>query len=130
MPLGASWGPLGASWGPLEGLWRGLCDAAWMPLGASWGLLEPSVGRRRCFDRSWTVWDHVELSWRPLGTLLKRSGAVFGALLAGLGRLWARLRALYVYLGDPLGGFLGRSGAGLGGFGAVQGQGAPQKAHV
>eukprot|EP00959_Pyramimonas_sp_CCMP1952_P019175 405254-Pyramimonas_sp.AAC.1 len=63
---------------------------------------------------------HAERSWSA-------RRAVFGALLGRLGHLWARLGALEGYVGDPLGGYLGRLGAGLEGSGAVQERGTPKR---
>eukprot|EP00959_Pyramimonas_sp_CCMP1952_P338121 7080798-Pyramimonas_sp.AAC.1 len=69
--LFASRGPLGAHIGCLLG-----------PLGGILGRLEAIFG---VFDLSWTVWDHIELSWRPFGALLERS---WGRLRCPLGPSW------------------------------------------
>ncbi len=90
-----------------------------MPLGASWGHLGPLEAIFGVFDRSWTVWDHIELSGRRLGALLERS---WGRLRGPLGPSWTRLGLSWGPLGlswDPIGGFLGRLGAALGSSWAV-----------
>eukprot|EP00959_Pyramimonas_sp_CCMP1952_P003345 69429-Pyramimonas_sp.AAC.1 len=62
-------------------------------IGGVLGHLEAISG---VFGRSWTVWDHVELSWKPLGALLERS---WGRLRGSLGPSSAPL--------EPCGGLRG-----------------------
>eukprot|EP00959_Pyramimonas_sp_CCMP1952_P201043 4204667-Pyramimonas_sp.AAC.1 len=69
-----------------------------MPLGASWGHLGPLEVIFGVLDRSWTVWDHIELSGGRFGALLERSWgrlrgpwAVLDASWAVLGPAWAIL---------------------------------------
>ena len=68
----ASSGPLGKPLGGHLGRLGSLLDRLGAISGRLGALADRHGSNMGVLDRSWTVSDHVELSWRPLGALLER----------------------------------------------------------